>query len=64
MSTTVATETAEDNVVVANSKKREVTAAVAGTVLTVALGVAANIAISKLTGVVQSKIAPKKTETE
>lgn len=63
MSSTVATETVEDNVV-ATSKKREVTAAITGTVLTVALGVAANIAIAKLTGVVQTKIAPKKTETE
>lgn len=46
------------------SRKREITASVVAVGLTIALGMAANVVIEKLTDRVKNKIANKETETE
>jgi hypothetical protein len=46
------------------SRKREITATVVAVGLTIALGMAANVVIEKLTDRVKNKIAPKDDETE
>jgi hypothetical protein len=46
------------------SRKREITATVIAVGVTVALGLAANIAIEKVSDRVKNKINPKKTEDE
>ena len=48
---------------VPTSRKREITATIIGVGLTIALGMAANVAIEKLTDRVKNKINPK-DETE
>jgi hypothetical protein len=46
------------------SRKREITASFVAVGLTIALGMAANVVIEKLTDRVKNKIANKETETE
>lgn len=61
------TETAEvvtDETVPANSKKREITAAVASTTVTVVLGLAATALVNNIAGRVRNAIAPQPEKPE